>query len=258
MKTKAWLVLFALVPTALLASLLAGAGSAETAFRGKNGTIAFAAASSSYSPSRQTAGDTVTLVDDGLPKQWIGVTRWRAGLAGVKVPVTPMTVTEVTLTLKKKGRQGVYSRVDGSAGRTGTFYEYVPRGRITVTGWCKTPVTVALKPADGGLSILVPEARGKRAQAVYLGYDTSVLADRTPPRCPDGTSAGLQAQILRWGFQTEFNAVKPGKRYKRSVRTTATMLTGTYVANDTLGTYQPLDRYEWCFVRDRRNLGKCR
>ncbi|MBA2357685.1 MAG: hypothetical protein H0V84_04565 [Actinobacteria bacterium] len=219
-------------------------------------TLALVATVLALGASASSSAPVANKPDDGLPKQWIGVTRWTAGLAGQNVPVTPMTITQVTLTLKKKSSKGPYSKVDGSAGKTGTFYEYVPTGKITVTGWCKTPITVALKPADGGLSILVPS--GKGVPAVYLGYDTSVLADRTPARCPDGTSAGLGAQILRWGFQTEFNVVKPGKRYKRRISTAAKMFAGKYVANDTLATYQPLDKYEWCFVRDRQDLNKCR
>ena len=92
--------------------------------------------------------------------------------------------------------------------------------------------------------------------AVYLGYDTTILADRAPRPCPDGTSVGVGA--LAWGFKTEFDVVKPGKRYKRRISTAAKMFAGKYVANDTLATYQPLDKYEWCFVRDRQDLNKCR
>lgn len=193
-------------------------------------------------------------INDGLPKQWIGVTRLTFGNFGIKTWLTPTTVAELTLTLTKTGPKGPFAGADGGASNTGTFYEYRPKGKITVVGWCgKTPITVALKPIDGFLSIVVPPGKGKRA--AYVGYDFSTLSSRQPSPCPDGLRHDGPV-IAYWGFRTEFGS--QGKRYQHATSTTAEVIAGTYVSNDSLGAYQSLDRYTWCFVRDRRNLGKCR
>ncbi len=192
-------------------------------------------------------------VNDGLPKQWIGVTKWTFGNFGIKTWLIPTTVAEVTLTLTKKGPRSPFANADGGAGKTGTYYEYRPKGKITVVGWCgKTPITVALKPIDGFLSIFVPN---DNKRAAYVGYDFSTLGSRQPSRCPDGLRHDGPV-IAYWGLRTEFGS--KGKRYQRTTSTSAEVIAGTYLVNDTLGTYQSLDKYKWCFVRDRRNLGKCR
>jgi len=198
-------------------------------------------------------------INDGLPTTWTGMTKWTFGNFGIKTWLTPTTVAEVTLRLKTKGS---YTNKDGSAniGKNGTFYRYRPTGRITVIGWCgKTPITVALKPGDGQLDILVPKDQGERVRAAYVGTDNSVLATRQPNPCPDGLRHGGPV-IAYWGFRTEFSQSvnKPGKRYRHTISTTAQMIAGTYLVNDTLGAYQSLDKYKWCFVRDRRNVSKCR
>jgi hypothetical protein len=194
--------------------------------------------------------------NDGLPKQWFGITKWKSGNSGVQSYLYPTTVAEVTLTLTKKGSKSPFVN-DGAAGKTGTFYEYRPKGTITVVGWCgKTPITVSLKPIDGALFIVVPKNNSKRVRGAYVGYDFSTLATREPHPCPDGNRVE-GAGVNYWGFRTEF-AVKPAQRFKRSISTAAAMIKGNYLENDTLAAYQPLDKYEWCFVRERRNLSKCR
>ena len=194
--------------------------------------------------------------NDGLPKQWFGVTKWKSGNSGVQSYLYPTTVAEVTLSLTKKSSKSPFVN-DGSAGKTGTFYEYRPKGTITVVGWCgKTPITVSLQPIDGALLMVVPKNNGKRVRAAYVGYDFSTLSTREPHPCPDGNRVEGSG-VPYWGFRTEF-AVKPARRFKRSISATAAMIKGSYLENDTLAAYQPLDKYEWCFVRDRRDLGKCR
>jgi hypothetical protein len=218
--------------------------------------IAWAATPGSEGRAAQQATKP-SITNDGLPKQWFGVTKWKAGNSGVQSAFYATTVAEVTLTLAKKSSKNPYVS-DGSAGKTGTFYEYRPTGKITVAGWCPNqPITVPLKPLDGLLVIVVPKKNGKRVRAAYAGYDFSTLGGggRQPIPCPDGTYDG--GDVGYWGFRTEFT-VKPAQRYKRSIGTTAAMIKGSYLENDTLAAYQPLDKYEWCFVRARRDLGKCR
>ncbi len=210
-----------------------------------------------------------SVTNDGLPRQWFGVTKWTAGLSGVQSFLYPSTDAEVTLTLTKKGP---YANKDGSAvvGKSGTIYRYVPTGKITVDGWCpNTPITVPLKPIDGVLDILVPKNQGKRSRAAYVGADTAVLISRQPNPCPNGTRYnGIGSGTDRWGFKTEFFSAlstaitpagsKPVKRYRHTISTTAETIAGTYLEDDTFGAYQPLDKFTWCFVRNRRDLGKCK
>lgn len=212
---------------------------------------------------------TTPVTNDGLPRQWFGVTKWKSGNSGVPSYFYPTTVAQVTLTLKN---QGSYTYKDGSAviGTSGTTYRYVPTGKITVDGWCpNTPITVPLKPIDGVLDILVPKNQGKRSRAAYVGADTAVLISRQPNPCPNGTRYnGIGSGTDRWGFKTElFSALstaitpsgsRPVKRYRHTISTTAETIAGSYLENDTFGAYQPLDKFTWCFVRDRRDLGKCR
>jgi hypothetical protein len=188
--------------------------------------------------------------NDGLPTTWYGITKWTSGLPGPQGP-PDSTIAHVTLTLATK-KPYLRSAVPPAGrayyiGAAGTSYLYRPRGTITVTGQCETPVKGSLKPVDGALTIEVEKSTAKVRRAVYFGGDAQTLQADIPQACPNGISP-YPGGPSYWGFQTttQYNPLL------RKLSTSATKISGTF--HDPNGIHST---YDWCFVRSARNLLAC-
>lgn len=188
--------------------------------------------------------------NDGLPAKWYGVTKWTSGLPGPQGPPNT-TLAHVTLTLARKTpyRRSAVPPAGRAyyLGAAGTSYLYQPRGTITVTGHCETPVKGTLQPVDGDLTVEVEKSTAKLRRAVYFGGDTQRLQADIPQACPNGIPP-YPGGPTYWGFRTT-----PGYNpILRKLSTAATKITGAW--KDPAGTH---DTYEWCFVRNAKNLLAC-
>jgi hypothetical protein len=205
------------------------------------GGVAAVTASARTGPAA-SARSAAAEPNDGLPKQWFGVTRWVE-------PPRYSTLARVVFTLTKKAVYHVPPEPRSYyIGSTGTAYTYgVSEGSITMTGLCSYGVDTkgALRPGNGFLVIEVAGSPGTTPRAIYDGNDTATLAMGVN-HCPNGATPAYEY----WGFRTTSPDYHP---ILRPLSTVATKIEGKLVENDAFGK----GTYEWCFVRSRTDLPMC-
>lgn len=186
------------------------------------------------------------LVNDGLPKRWIG-----AVASDYENPVVFTSFATVTFTLTKVGRRG-----SGSA--TSTDYIYRPSGKITMNisggdGSCSYQGSseTTLTPQDGRLEIVVNKRKGRPTQISYYGdyVSTGRLVIPTTVMCVGSPPSQDETTLSTWFQSFAVSDPDPSRR----MRATAKTLEGT--VTDVGSSYT--GKWKWCLARNQRGVLGC-